>query len=83
MKVVRIMLDPTSNSDEGFYLKKNGIDRSVGYLIAAVVVMMFFLLTVLGMGQIQHLNNDVGTTKRLPPEEKSAEIGDTQSSSKE
>ena len=77
------MPEPLSNSDEGFYLKKSGIDRSVGYLIGGVVVLLFFLLTVLGMGRIQHLNRETNTSNRFVPEEKSAEIGDTQSIPKE
>jgi hypothetical protein len=77
----RNMLDPMAETDEGIYLKKSGIDTSVGWLIAGVVVLLFFLLTVLGMGSIQHLSDDVGasSTNKYAPEEKSAEIGDTQS----
>ncbi len=80
---MRTMLDPMSNSDDEIYLKKSGIDRSVGYLIAGVVVLLFFLLTVLGMGRIQHRNDETGTAHRYTPEQKSAEIGDTQSNAQE
>lgn len=77
-KFVSIMLDPLADTDDGVYLKKNTIDRSVGYLIAGVVVLMFFLLTVLGMGRIQHLNDETGHSNRYVPEEKAPEIGDTE-----
>ena len=73
------MLDPMTDNDEGMYLKKSGIDRSVGYLIIGVVALLFFLLTVLGMGRIQTLSDESGTTKPVTPAEKSAEIGDTKS----
>ncbi len=73
------MLDPMTDNDEGMYLKKSGIDRSVGYLIVGVVALLFFLLTVLGMGRIQNLSDESGATKPVTPEVKSAEIGDTKS----
>lgn len=73
------MLDPIAETDDGLYLKKSGIDKSVGYLIAGVVVLLFFLLTVVGMSRIQNMNDDVNTSQnRYVPQEKSAEIGDTQ-----
>ena len=72
------MQDPFAETDEGFYLKKNNIDRSVGYLIAGVVVLLFFLLTVMGMGRIQHMSDETGNSNRFVPEQKSSEIGDTQ-----
>lgn len=73
------MLDPMAEADDGIYLKKTGIDKSVGYLIAGVVVLLFFLLTVLGMGRIQHLSDEAGTTNRFnTPEETATEIGGTQ-----
>jgi hypothetical protein len=65
-----------AESDEGIYLPKSGMDRSIGYLIAGIVVLLFFLLTVLGMGRIQYLNDETANTDRYPVEEKSAEIGD-------
>lgn len=72
------MLDPIAETDDGLYLKKSGIDKSVGYLIAGVVVLLFFLLTVVGMSRIQNMNDDVNTSQnRYVPQEKSAEIGDT------
>lgn len=70
------MLDPTTDED-GIYLKKSNIDRSVGYLIAGVVVLIFFLLVVLGMGRLQHLSDDAANTDRFVPEEKAPEIGDS------
>lgn len=68
------MLDPLADNEDGIYLKKSGIDKSVGYLIAGVVVLLFFLLTVIGMSRIQRMSDDVSTNK-LAPEEKTAEIG--------
>lgn len=72
------MLDPATEADDDIYLKKSGIDRSVGYLIAGVVVLVFFLATVLGMGKIQSLSDDAGNKNRFAPTEKAAEIGDTE-----
>jgi hypothetical protein len=70
------MMDPMTETDDGIYLKKTGIDRSVGYLIIGVVVLLFFLLTVLGMGKIQQRSDEAGTANRYTPEEKVPEIGD-------
>ena len=82
-KAMTIMLDPMAETDDGIYLKKSGIDRSVGYLIAGVIVLTFFLLTVLGMGRIQQRNDETGATNRFVPEEKTAEIGDVEVRAKE
>lgn len=73
------MLDPTTDED-GIYLRKSSIDRSVGYLIAGVVVLLFFLMVVLGMGRIQHMSDGAAATNRFAPEEKSPEIGDAEGS---
>ncbi|MBS0201629.1 MAG: hypothetical protein JSS49_01930 [Planctomycetes bacterium] len=72
------MLDPTTESDDDIYLKKSGIDNSIGYLIAGVVVLVFFLVTVLGMGKIQSLSDEAGNKDRFAPTEKTAEIGDVE-----
>lgn len=74
-KVVSAMLDPITDNDDGMFHKRNGIDRSVGYLIAGVVVLLFFLLTVLGMGRLQQISGEAGTMPRPPAEEKAADIG--------
>jgi hypothetical protein len=71
------MLDPMTENDDGIYLRKSRIDRSVGYLIAGVVVLLFFLLTVMGMGRIQQLSDDAGASKPAIPEKKVSEIGGT------
>gem|GEM_PF-2697197 len=76
-KPVNIMLDSTTDED-GIYLRKSSIDRSVGYLIAGVVVMLFFLMVVLGMGRIQHMSDGAAATNRFTPEEKAPEIGDAE-----
>lgn len=78
-KPVNTMLDPTTD-DDGIYLRKSSIDRSVSYLIAGVVVLLFFLMVVLGMGRIQHLTDGATATNRFTPEEKVPEIGDAEGS---
>jgi hypothetical protein len=75
---LKIMLDQLPETDEAVYLKKSGIDRGVGYLIAGMVVLGFFLVIILAMGRIQTLSNDAGNAHQYgQPEEKSSEIGDT------
>jgi hypothetical protein len=71
------MMNPMTDNDDEIYLKKDGIDRSVGYLIAGIVVLLFFLLTILGMGRI-HTMSDATTTHRFVPEEKVSEIGNAE-----
>jgi hypothetical protein len=72
------MLDHLSETDEAIYLKKSGIDRSVGYLIGGMVVLGFFMLIILTMGRIQTLSNNPVNTHRTAPGEKASEIGDNQ-----
>ena len=71
------MLDQTTDED-GIYLKKTNIDRSVGYIIAGVVVLLFFLMVIVGMGRIEHLSDGAATSNRFTPEEKVPEIGDVE-----
>lgn len=79
-RCVRIMLEPMSEIDEGMFPQKSGMDKSVGYLIAGVVVMLVFLLIVLGMGRIQSLTDDVNMEPvNFSQEDKAPEIGGTQS----
>lgn len=71
------MLDNLSDNDEAVYLKKSGIDRGVGYLMAGIVILGFFLMVILMMGRIQTLSNEAGSLNRYGThEEKSSEIGD-------
>jgi hypothetical protein len=71
------MLDSTSDPNETVYFKKNSIDRSIGYLIGGVAVLLFFLLSVLGMGRVQSMSDQaVGTDRVVVPDEKSAEISE-------
>lgn len=69
------MMNPMTENDDEIYLKKDGIDRSVGYLVAGIVVLLFFLLTILGMGRIQNLSGTPSTQNRFAPEERASEIG--------
>ena len=69
------MLNPMTESNDTIYLKKSTIDRSVGYLVGGIVALMFFFLTVLGMGRIQTISDETTTSNRFEPEQKSADIG--------
>lgn len=72
------MLDHLSETDEAVYLKKSGIDRSIGYLIGGMVVLGFFMMIILAMGRIQSLSNGADHWQKNAPEEKASEIGDNQ-----
>jgi len=72
------MLDPANDADDDLYLKKSGIDRSVGFLIGGVFVLLFFLLTMVEMGRIQHMSDEVAAPDRFAPEEQPTEIGDVE-----
>ena len=72
------MFNQITENDDEIYLKKEGIDRSVGYLILGIVVMLFFLLTVIGMGKIQNMSDATATSNRFAPEVKTPEIGDVE-----
>lgn len=72
------MLDHLSETDEAVYLKKSGIDRSIGYLVGGIVVLGFFMMIILAMGRIQTLSNSTEYSHKSLPEEKASEIGDNQ-----
>ena len=72
-----MLLDTLSELDEPVYLKKNSIDRSLGYLVAGVAVMAFFLLSVLGMGRVQNLSDQAVGLKPVAQEPRSADISDS------
>jgi hypothetical protein len=71
--IVDNMQNPMNNFDETIYLKKNAIDRSVVYLVGGIVILLFFLLTVMGRGRLQQ--NVSGPTNRVGPVPPSSEIG--------
>lgn len=69
------MLDTPEDLEDGPYLKKSGIDRSVGFLIGGVVVLAVFLLTMVEMGRIQNMSDEVTHSNRFTPDEVQSEIG--------
>ena len=72
------MLDHLNDTDETIYLKKNSIDRSVAYLVVGILALLFFLLTIMGMGRLQQtISNDATSPNRTESQERSPEIGDT------
>ncbi len=75
-----LLLDTPSDLDEPIYLKKNSIDRSLGYLLAGVAVMSFFLLSVLGMGRVQSLSDQTIGIKHTTAQPESADISDSSDS---
>ena len=72
-----MLLNNTTDPNETVYAKKNGIDRSLGYLVGGVAVMLFFLLLLMGMGRVQTMSNQAVSGNRVEPEPKSAEINDS------
>ena len=73
------MLNPLNDTDDSIYLKKSAIDGSIAYLAVGIVVVLFFLLTVLGLGRIQKVSDEATSTSRPVAEERSTEIGNTTS----
>ena len=71
-----LLNDPTDPS-ESAYSGKRGIDRSIGYLVGGVAVMLFFLLSLLGMGRVQTMSDQTVGVRPVEPEPKSAEISDS------
>lgn len=75
-----LLLDIPNELDEPVYLKKNSIDRSIGYLVAGVAVMAFFLLSVLGMGRMQSLSDQAVGARPAAEEPREADISDSSES---
>ena len=75
-----LLLDTPRELDEPIYLKKNSIDRSIGYLVVGVAVMSFFLLSVLGMGRVQSLSDKAIGIKPVAAEPASSDISDSSDS---
>lgn len=50
---------------------------SIGYLVLGVVVLSFFLMTVLGMRWVQDISDQTASPRPVAPEPRSAEIGDS------
>ena len=69
------MLDTTDDVEDGPYLKKSRVDSSVGFLIGGVVVLIVFLLTMVEMGRIEHMTEEVTNSNRFAPSEAETEIG--------
>lgn len=72
-----MLLNNTTDPNQTVYAKKNSIDRSIGYLVGGVIVMLFFLLSLMGMGRVQIMSDQAVSTKEVEPEPKSAEISDS------
>ena len=72
-----MLLNNTTDPNEIVCAKRNGIDRSLGYLVGGVAVVMFFLLSLFGMGRVQIMSDHAVGTKLATPEPKSAEISDS------
>lgn len=70
-------LNTTTDFEATVYHNKRGIDRSIGYLVGGVIVMLFFLLTVLGLGRVQIMSDQAVSANPVEPEPKSAEISDS------
>lgn len=75
-----LLLDTPRELDEPIYLKKNSIDRSIGYLVVGVAVMSFFLLSVLGMGRVQSLSDKTIGIKPDMAQPASSDISDSSDS---
>ncbi len=69
--------DTTTDSEEPVRFRRRGIDRSIGYLVAGVAVLSFFLLLILGMSRVQDLSDQATSPRQAVPEPKSAEISDS------
>ncbi len=72
-----MLLNNTTDPNETVYARKFGIDRSLGYLAGGVAVVLFFLLWLFGMGQVQNMSDQAVGAKPAEPEPKSAEISDS------
>lgn len=72
-----MLLNNTTDPNQTVYTNQRGIDRSLGFLVGGVVVMLFFLLSLLGMGRVQIMSDQTVSPHRDVPEPKSAEIGDS------
>lgn len=71
-----MLLNSTSDPDETIYFKKNGIDRSIGYLIGGVVVLLLFMAYLVGLGRVQNRSDQAaGVDQTTVSEERAAEIG--------
>ena len=71
-----MLLDDTTDSNETLYNGKQGIDRSITYLVSGVIVLLFFMLTLLGMGQVQDLSEKSTGTPRAEAPARSADLND-------
>lgn len=72
-----MLTNNTTDPNQVVYSNKGGIDRSIGYLVAGVVVLLFFLLTLLGIGQVQTMSDHAVGPNRAEPEPITTEINDS------
>ena len=72
-----MLLNSPTDPEETVYLKKNSIERSIGYLVGGVAVMLFFLLSLLGLGRVQIMSDQTVRVRPVESEPKSAEISDS------
>ncbi len=70
-------LDTFTDIDETAYPQKRGIDRSLGYLVGGVAVVLIFLMLLSGMGRVQNMSDQTISPNRVVPEPKPAEISDS------
>lgn len=59
------MNTPSDGANQG-YASTGSIEQSVGWLLVGIGVILFFLLTVLGMGKVEQISNEV--THPVEPE---------------
>jgi hypothetical protein len=74
---MNMLLNDSTDADVTGNSGQSGIDRSIGYLVGGVAVLLFFLLTVLGMGRVQSISDNTVGTNRNTSEPKSADINDS------
>ena len=71
-----MLIDDTTEPNESLYNGKQGIDRSISYLVGGVIVLLFFMLTLRGRGQVQDLSEKSTGTPRAEPTTRSADLND-------
>lgn len=69
--------DTFPDIEETVYLKKRRIDSSLGYLVGGVVVVLFFLLSLFGMGRVQNMSDQTVGANPIVSEPAPAEISDS------
>ena len=72
-----LLNDNTTDPNQTVYAKKSVIDHSLSYLVGGVAVVLFFLLSLFGMGRVQNMSDQTVGTNRVAPEPAPAEISDS------